>query len=53
MEIIIVFLAILELIRLKEIVAFQKEYFGEIEITRNKNNILPYERRDKTKTNQG
>lgn len=50
-EIIIIFLAILELIRLKEVVACQKEFFGEIEITRNKNNILPYEQRDKTKTN--
>ena len=51
MEIIIIFLAILELIRLKEILACQKEFFAEIVITRNKNNILPYEQRDKTKTN--
>jgi segregation and condensation protein A len=51
MEIIVVFLAILELIRLKEVLARQKEFFGEIVITRNKDNILPYEQRDKTKTN--
>ena len=50
MEIIVIFLAILELIRLKEILAQQKEYFGEIVIVRNKDNILPYEKRDKTKT---
>lgn len=49
-EIIVIFLAILELIRVKEILACQKEYFGEIEVSRNKNNILPYEQRDKTKT---
>jgi len=46
MEVIVVFLAILELIRLKEIVAIQRELFSEIEVTRNKNNIIPYERRD-------
>ena len=51
LEIIVTFLAILELIRLKEIVARQKELFGEIEITRNKENIIPYERRHKTETN--
>lgn len=51
LEIIVIFLAILELIRLKEIVARQRELFGEIEITRNKENIIPYERRDKTEIN--
>lgn len=45
MEIIVIFLAILELIRLKEIIARQKTLFGEIEISRNKENITPYERR--------
>jgi segregation and condensation protein A len=50
-EVIVTFLAILELIRLKEIAARQKEVFGEIEVTRNKENIIPYERRDKTKIN--
>ncbi|MDD5155813.1 MAG: segregation/condensation protein A, partial [Candidatus Omnitrophica bacterium] len=46
-EIVVNFLAILELIRMKEIVAFQKEQFQEIEISRNKNNIIPYEKRDR------
>lgn len=50
-EIIVVFLAILELIRLNEIVARQKDLFDEIEITRNKENIIPYERRPKTEIN--
>lgn len=40
-EIIISFIAILELIRLKEIKAFQYENFGDIEIQRNKDNIVP------------
>jgi segregation and condensation protein A len=50
-EIVVNFLAILELIRMKEIVAFQKEHFGDIQISRNKNNIIPYEKRNKAKTN--
>ncbi|MGE5197123.1 MAG: segregation and condensation protein A [Deltaproteobacteria bacterium] len=50
-EIVVTFLAILELIRMKEIVAFQKEMFQEIEISRNKNNIIPYEKRNKAQTN--
>lgn len=45
LEVIVTFLAILELIRMKEIVARQKDLFEEIEISRNKNNIIPYERR--------
>ncbi|MGE0267684.1 MAG: ScpA family protein [Candidatus Omnitrophota bacterium] len=40
-EIIISFIAILELIRLKEIKAFQYENFGDIEIQRNKDNVVP------------
>jgi segregation and condensation protein A len=48
LEIIVTFLAILELARMKEIVARQSELFQDIEILRNKNNIIPYERRDKT-----
>ena len=44
LEIIATFLAVLELIRLKEIVVRQKVLFGEIEIIRNLNNIA-YERR--------
>jgi segregation and condensation protein A len=45
-EIIAIFLAILELVRMREIVALQSGLFEEIEITRNKNNILPYDRKD-------
>lgn len=45
-EIIVTFLAILELIRMKELVAVQKGLFNEIEITRNKANIIPYDRKD-------
>lgn len=48
LEIIVTFLAILELIRLREIVFRQKELFDNIEITRNLKNIIPYGRRDKT-----
>ena len=41
LEIIVTFLAVLELIRLKELVAVQKGLFGEIEIMRNQQNIVP------------
>lgn len=47
LEIIVTFLAILELIRLKEIAARQKGIFQEIEIIRNKENIIPDDRRIK------
>jgi len=47
-EIIVTFLAILELIRLKEAVARQTGLFQEIELSRNKDNIIPYDRRNKT-----
>lgn len=40
-EVIVTFLAVLELIRLKEIKVVQKAIFGEIEVHRNKENILP------------
>ncbi|TRZ48623.1 hypothetical protein D4Q80_03640 [bacterium] len=46
MEIIVVFLAILELARMKEIIARQDMAFEDITILRNKENIIPYERRD-------
>lgn len=46
MDIIVTFLAVLELIRMKEIIARQNELFEDIEILRNKENIIPYERRD-------
>jgi len=50
-EIVVTFLAILELIRMKEIVARQNALFEEIEITRNKENIIPYDRRNPAETN--
>ncbi len=40
-EIIVTFLAVLELIRLKEIKILQKRIFSDIEITRNKDNMVP------------
>jgi segregation and condensation protein A len=43
MEIIATFLALLELIRLKEIVVVQKEHFGEIEVIRNEKHRLRVE----------
>lgn len=43
-EIIVVFLAVLELVRLNEIIAIQKGLFGEIEIMRNQQNITPIEK---------
>lgn len=44
-EIIVTFLAILELMRLREILTRQRELFDEIEIIRNTENITPYEKR--------
>ena len=41
LEIIVLFLAILELIRLKEIVVVQNKLFGEIEIRRNEAKLIP------------
>lgn len=41
LEMVVVFIAVLELIRLKEIVVMQKMPFAEIEIFRNQNNIIP------------
>ena len=40
-EIIVTFLAVLELIRLKEVIVVQKGLFGEIEVLRNKENLTP------------
>lgn len=40
-EIVVTFMSILELIRLKEIVVVQARVFGDIEVIRNKENILP------------
>ena len=48
MEIIVIFLAILELAKMKEIISRQDAEFEDIIISRNKENIIPYERRDQT-----
>ncbi|MFA5156918.1 MAG: segregation/condensation protein A [Candidatus Omnitrophota bacterium] len=50
-EVIVTFLAILELMRMKEVIARQKGLFDEIEIARNKENIIPYEERNPTEAN--
>ncbi|MBM3251940.1 MAG: segregation/condensation protein A [Candidatus Omnitrophica bacterium] len=42
LEIIATFLAILELIRLKEVTIIQRQLFGDIKIIRNRENIKPY-----------
>lgn len=42
-EAVVTFMSILELIRLKEIIIVQKGLFGDIEILRNKDNMLPQE----------
>jgi segregation and condensation protein A len=52
MEIIVIFLAILELAKMKEIIARQDVEFQDIIIFRNKENIIPYERRDQTHTTE-
>ena len=44
LEVIATFLAILELVRMKEVIAMQNALFEDIEIVRNKENIIPYER---------
>jgi len=50
MEIVVIFLAILELMKMKEIIAHQDIQFEDIVILRNKENIIPYERRDQAST---
>jgi segregation and condensation protein A len=40
LEVIVTFMAVLELIRLKEIVAMQKRMFEEIVVMRNKENLM-------------
>ena len=47
LEIVVAFMAILELIRLREIVVVQRRLFGDIEVIRNKENILPKDEEDK------
>ena len=44
-ELVVTFLAILELIRLKEIVVMQKELFGEIQVMRNQEKMETYAQR--------
>ena len=44
-ELVVTFLAILELIRLKEIVVMQKELFGEIQLMRNQEKMVMYAQR--------
>jgi len=51
-EIIVTFLAVLELIRIKEVVIYQKDMFGEVEICRNKQDIILYEKPNTTEVNQ-
>ncbi len=46
MEVIVSFMAVLELIRLKEIKVLQKRLFADIEIVRNTDNVLPPEAHD-------
>lgn len=41
MEVIVTFMAILELIRIREIKVMQKRLFADIEVMRNKENVLP------------
>ncbi len=45
-EIVVTFLAILELAKMKEVKAMQSEAFQDIFISRNKENITPYEPKD-------
>jgi segregation and condensation protein A len=52
-ELIVTFLAILELVKLKEAVARQSALFDDVEIFRNKNNIIPYERGNQTNPAKG
>jgi segregation and condensation protein A len=40
-EIITIFLAVLELIRVREVIARQNKHFGEIEITKNTQSMAP------------
>lgn len=47
-EIIVIFLAVLELIRVKEVICRQLGLFDDIQILRNKENIMPYERPNQT-----
>lgn len=52
-EIIATFLAILELVRMKEAIAMQSAEFDDVEISRNKNNIIPDDGTNKAEANPG
>ena len=52
MEVVVTFMAVLELIRLKEILVVQKRIFGEIEVMRNKDNVLPVDASEEDKETQ-
>lgn len=47
-EMIVTFLAVLELIKMREITAYQDEHFSQIKIARNTTNIVPYDQKDQT-----
>jgi segregation and condensation protein A len=51
-EIIVSFLAVLELIRLKEIKAIQHDLFGDIEVLRNKENIQPVDEEQQSESTE-
>jgi len=40
-EVVVIFISILELIRLKEIKVVQRYMFGDIEVVRNRENVIP------------
>jgi segregation and condensation protein A len=52
-EIIVTFLAVLELVRMKEIICRQKEPFGSVEVIRNIENIIPYEPTSESENSSG
>jgi segregation and condensation protein A len=52
-EIIVTFLAVLELVRMKEIICRQKEPFGSVEVIRNIENIIPYEPTSESEDSSG
>ena len=52
-EIIVTFLAVLELVRMKEIICRQQEPFGAVEVLRNIDNIIPYEQHSESEDASG
>lgn len=52
-EMIVSFMAILELIRLKEIVVMQKRLFSDIEVVRNRENVIPAEQKNSEASAEG